>query len=503
MRFFNPSEIEFSNQTQQEKWSILVRPIDSCSVKQKSCLVLIFSAKWSKKGQIIEARDQRRLEEFIAIIHVPCELSHSFAKTEDDEREIFTDQDCDFVNCLMDKLGVSAIPCMRAIGVQPADVPVWLAELETLDTQSVSLSKFSFSILHDQSEMKVAGPTSQEEEELSKEAFDFYNSGDFQSAAERFSSILDINPRHVEANFNLGAMLQMLGFPALAVGYFCRVVALCPQDATAHYTLGTALYASCPNLVIDAYRLLVEFQGPDVNPRAAHQLAVLAGEGESVSRGQPAYIREVFDALADTFEEKLVNHLDYRIPWQLFEAVRSICPINETTKGDWKVLDLGCGTGLCGRLFQEYTNKGGLMIGVDLSCNMIEKCRSSNVYHELHVDDIHTLLAGQPPATLDLVISADTFIYVGDLEQVFSLSQAALREGGLFTFSVEDLSNNNSTDTECGFQLVGSGRYSHSPTYIQALSNLHSFYIDVQEAVTVRKELSEGIAGSIFVLRKI
>ena len=49
-------------------------------------------------------------------------------------------------------------------------------------------------------------------------------------------------------------------------------------------------------------------------------LATLTGPGAAARTAAPAYVRDVFDELADSFEEKLVSHLAYRVPWQLLEV---------------------------------------------------------------------------------------------------------------------------------------------------------------------------------------
>mmetsp|Transcript_12047 Transcript_12047/g.15755 ORF Transcript_12047/g.15755 Transcript_12047/m.15755 type:complete len:249 (+) Transcript_12047:3-749(+) len=247
---------------------------------------------------------------------------------------------------------------------------------------------------------------------------------------------------------------------------------------------------------------MVKAQG-NRNPRAQHQLAILVGEGAAVSRGQPQYIREVFDDLAATFEEKLVDHLEYRIPWQLLEAVKETHQ-EDSASGDWRIVDLGCGTGLCGRLFQNYVTDGGCMIGVDLSPKMIEICKNGGMYHELYVEDAHECLSKQNQETLDLVLSADTFIYVGDLEEIFHLCQGIMKREGLFAFSIEELysDDNGYHKKSQDFKLIKSGRYAQSRQYIANLSKMYHFKILVEHEVIVRKEQNENINGLVYVLKK-
>ena len=122
------------------------------------------------------------------------------------------------------------------------------------------------------------------------------------------------------------------------------------------------------------------------NARAQHALASLQG---TAIKSDAEYVRQVFDELADTFEEKLVTHLAYKIPWQLLDAIQLVLAYEETAASDWSILDLGCGTGLCGKLFKPLAKR---MIGIDLSPQMIEKCRQVSVYDELYGTFVRQLL---------------------------------------------------------------------------------------------------------------
>eukprot|EP00953_Heterococcus_sp_UTEX-ZZ885_P010689 6237-Heterococcus_DN1.PRE.1 len=424
-------------------------------------------------------------------------------------------------------------------------------------------------------------------------ALELYEAGDAAGALYSFSLALAADPTHTSAAYNAGVLLHSVGLSLLAVPFLAAVVEHTPQDATAHSVLGTVLYSCEPAAVIAAYRAVVASHlGEEAHALSAHRLAALAGEGPSAVTADPAYVRQVFDRLAPSFEGTLVDHLQYRVPWQLLEAVTSVQPppaaaaaaaakaaavpavvepaiaaavpvaqaenssssdtstdfaagtgataagtttadcVDASTAADsvtaaagWRVLDLGCGSGLCGRLFHEYTAvPGGHCTGVDLSPKMVELSRQNGGYHTVLVRDVHDALrdavaaaaaaeAATAPhssdtttaAALDLILSADTFIYVGQLDLCFELSARALRTGGLFAFSIELLADAhilNTTDTAAtastgssvsvhssssssvnnssgssssaietvGFKLVQTGRYAHTEQYIEQLA---------------------------------
>ena len=68
-----------------------------------------------------------------------------------------------------------------------------------------------------------------------------------------------------------------------------------------------------PAAVAAAYAEVVACQ-PE-NARAKHMLATLTGEGEASQGAAHDYVREIFDELSEEFENKLVNHIEYVVPW--------------------------------------------------------------------------------------------------------------------------------------------------------------------------------------------
>lgn len=103
------------------------------------------------------------------------------------------------------------------------------------------------------------------------------------------------------------------------------------------------------------------------------------------------------------------------------------------------------------------------------------------------------------------MISADVWIYVGALEEIFALCSHKLKLRGWLAFSIELLSEEGTGELRSvdGFKLAASGRFQHSKVYIQALAIANGFEIQVQEPITVRKESGEAIPGRIYLLQKL
>lgn len=151
------------------------------------------------------------------------------------------------------------------------------------------------------------------------------------------------------------------------------------------------------------------------------------------------------------------------------------------------------------------------MVGVDLSPKMVAKAQATGHYTAVRVQDANEVLAQEEPGRLDLLLSADTFIYVGALEACFAGAARVLRRpGGLFAFSIEELKDvvdggngggggGGSEDAAAGFRLVLSGRYAHRPAYVEGLAARHGLGVRAKEAVVVRQESGQPIAGWIYV----
>ena len=93
----------------------------------------------------------------------------------------------------------------------------------------------------------------------------------------------------------------------------------------------------------------------------------------------------------------------------------------------------------------------------------------------------------------DYFVSADVFIYIGDLSDVFRLIKSRNKTGGKLVFSTEDCEGD-------GFSLEQSGRYSHSKKYIQGLCETFGYELCHFETHALRKEKNNYIRGGLYLL---
>lgn len=149
-------------------------------------------------------------------------------------------------------------------------------------------------------------------------------------------------------------------------------------------------------------------------------------------RRQTQQVRNRFDKVADTYDQSLQKFpyygLDHMV--RVFDAHTDAA---RRAQG-FDMLDLGCGTGLCGGRFKPCARR---LDGVDLSPKMLEAARRLAVYDDLRAADLHEHLAQAGPATYDLVTSAGVFVYLVDLLPVFKGCFSLLRPGGWFLFTID------------------------------------------------------------------
>jgi predicted TPR repeat methyltransferase len=95
----------------------------------------------------------------------------------------------------------------------------------------------------------------------------------------------------------------------------------------------------------------------------------------------------------------------------------------------------------------------------------------------------------------DLVLAADVFIYIGELDAVFETCARILRSSGWLLFSVETASGDS-------WGLCASGRFGHSIAYIERLAAAYGFSVTGQRHTSIRNEFLRPVPGLLFLLRK-
>lgn len=317
--------------------------------------------------------------------------------------------------------------------------------------------------------------------------------GDSAAAIHSFEQALELAPEFGPALIHLGNIYEAAGDKMASSHYQCRAFVLPPLEGKSKEMLGISFYfLGRLQEAADIYRAWME-EEPH-NPIAAHMYAACS-QIEVPGRASDRYIEKHFDRYAETFNANLVDRLAYRGPELIGQGLAGIGGIGGNDQ-QFDALDLGCGTGLCAPIVAPHVRS---LVGVDLSGKMLEQAQLRGGYDQLIKQEITEYMLTRQGA-FDLVLSADTLIYFGHLEQVFQAVAGALRPQGYFIFTVESVAQ--SELSVAGYQLHPSGRYRHSDAYVrQMLSKAGMTALSMSEEV-LREEIRQPVAGMVFVARR-
>src|SRR5207237_1794902 len=165
-----------------------------------------------------------------------------------------------------------------------------------------------------------------------------------------------------------------------------------------------------------------------------------------------------------------------------------------TVSPPWRILDLGCGTGLVGEVFKDLA-QGGRLDGIDLSPRMIEAARARSIYDELILGDLEDFLSNSG-RNYDLILAADTMVYFGDLAPTLSGIAKQLEAGGFCLFAVEAKAGE-------GWEQMPVRRFRHSASYLRSASASAGLkFVDTIDCI-IRREKNDPVAGFAVALQKL
>jgi predicted TPR repeat methyltransferase len=312
--------------------------------------------------------------------------------------------------------------------------------------------------------------------------------GDLNGAVRQYAVAAALAPDDVDVQKNHALALQAQQRAKAAIDEFRHLVSHNSETAETYQRAGRLLYLEGRiDEATEVFRGWLD-QDPE-NPIAQHMFAACSGT-QIPDRASDQFVQGIFDGFASTFDNVL-SKLGYRAPELIAEVLQQHTKAGE--KFD-DVLDAGCGTGLCGPLLRPISQR---LTGVDLSSGMLARAEGRHVYDELfHLELCSHLL--EHTHHFDLIVSADTLIYFGDLRLLMRAVAAALREGGLFAFTIECRDSGQSDS----FELTPSGRYSHSRSYVETKLVEAGLSTLSVESFVLRKERGNPVAALLFVCKK-
>lgn len=136
-----------------------------------------------------------------------------------------------------------------------------------------------------------------------------------------------------------------------------------------------------------------------------------------------------YDILANQYDSQTGKQLnDENLELELIERTGINNPNN------WKILDVGCGSGIQHNFLLKRFPKITQIVGIDSSKNLIEiaKKNNKNEKFQYYVADMN--LIPSPDETFDFVYSRYAIHYSDDLRKTFSEINRITKKGGLFYF---------------------------------------------------------------------
>ena len=312
-----------------------------------------------------------------------------------------------------------------------------------------------------------------------------YTLGDYRGSIAAFAqaSALGELPDLARRNF-----VRARAFAAILAGRLEEAVAAHPglagqdgEDVASLLAVAFGLFSASGQreaaIAVGRYRLALD----PADPVQTYLLDALCGRAYSAA--PISYLEQHFDAFAPSFDAKLVDILQYRVPQHL----AALAGRHRQTAAD--ILDLGCGTGLAAEPLGAF---GGRVTAVDVAGGMLAEAAKRGLYAKLVKAEAIAYLE-QQVARFDLVFAADMLVYIGDLAPLFAAAARALRPGGLFCLSIES--------GAAAVTLLPSGRFAHGPDSVRALAARDFALLD-----DVRQDLRlEGraqVGGRLMILER-
>jgi predicted TPR repeat methyltransferase len=310
----------------------------------------------------------------------------------------------------------------------------------------------------------------------------------FSEAEECYRRVLLFRPDFVEGYCNLGMVLSGQDKFQEAIENFRKALELSPSFKEAYEGLGIC-YSELGEReqAIACFNRYLELD-PGDNSEVKLRLARLnAGD---MPKHYPAAV------MLTTYERKAQNwDADIQLPGKEFLGPKHVREVLEELKlmqaRQFDVLDIGCGTGVCGEYLRGYAKH---LEGVDLSPHMLAQAQKKGYYDKLECADAIAYMQGREQ-TFDLIIASGVLILFGDLLPVFQAAARLLKPGGLFVFT---LYRSESEAVMVRYNL----HFAHSAAYVREMADSAGLQFVLLEQKVHEFDLGEPQPGWIGALRK-
>ena len=310
----------------------------------------------------------------------------------------------------------------------------------------------------------------------------------YLASESRFRQYLSRNQNDFWSYNLLSQAAQKNGHYRLALSSAMRAVDLSNGQDSQHLNLAYALYEIALEKGVDfVLPCLKKWCRKYADSPIAQQSWHAFFPAENFARSNADYVRLVFDNFADSFDETLAG-LGYAVPQKIAAEItahwRSRLPNSP------RILDLGCGTGLCAEALRFVYSRAQIF-GVDLSAQMLQKASAKKLYRQLECADLNQFLRGVKNK-FDLIVAADVFTYFGALDEVLKLCCSSLKKNGVLIFSASQ-----NSDHQDSWQQHLSGRFLHGRNYLEKVIKKAGFHAPIFANCALRQEAGKDVCGWI------
>ncbi len=311
-----------------------------------------------------------------------------------------------------------------------------------------------------------------------------HKEGRYAEALRIYRQAILTNPEDADLSYNLGNLLRTIGQYEKAIGVYEHAHRLNPKDPDILINLAP-LYRSSHRLdkAQQCYEKILQLD-PE-NATAHYFLTALAGG--TPARAPAAYVVELFDQYAPTYDQHMNQVLKYRAPELLQRLLTHYGPAKARR---FLTCDLGCGTG---RSMEAFRHSVTSVDGYDLSPVMLQRAAEKNIYRRLVAGDCIETLAISA-CSYELFVAADLIPYIGELDSLFSVIREKAKSPAFLLFSTEFQERG---DSPC---LLISGRYQHSLAYVQSRLKAHDMQLRAFQVEALRMQSEEPIHGGLYLI---
>lgn len=320
--------------------------------------------------------------------------------------------------------------------------------------------------------------------------------GDYENASQKYRDALSIQPDMTQALNNLAIVQRRLNDNQQAIALYKRAIAAKPEFVEAHYNLGKSYWdegqydnaLACYQRVLEldsSHALAIHEMGnyymqvkdsekaiscfdkylemaKEDTCGAKLKLSYLKG-GEIPDRQPEQLVIQTYEKKARTWDQD-VGRADMAFlgPQHIEQAITVLNL--ESDKLD--VLDIGCGTGLCGAYLRNYSNR---LHGVDLSSQMLALAEEKKFYDQLVCGDIVEYV-NSTKDSYDLIVGSGVMIFFGDLTGVTEKVAHRIKPSGHFVFTLYKSKHND-------IEIRDNMHFAHSEKYIEQVAMQAGFNV--------------------------